>query len=55
MMNSKKNEKMPAGREALKVATSCQFLKQVHQLPQMGWRSRHGRLKAINPIQTSTR
>ena len=35
MKNSKKNEKMPAGREALKVATSCQFLKQAHQLPQM--------------------
>ena len=27
MMNSNKNEKKPAGREALKVATSCQFLK----------------------------
>ena len=30
------NEKMPAGREALKVAMSCQFLKQACQLPQMG-------------------
>ena len=36
MMNSWKNEKKPAGREALKVATSCQFLKQAHQLPRMG-------------------
>ena len=34
-MNSQKNEKKPAGRAALKVATSCQFLKQAHQLLRM--------------------
>ena len=36
MMNSTNNEKKPAGREALNVATSCQFLKQARQLPHMG-------------------
>ena len=34
-INFKKNEKKPAGCAALKVATSCQFLKQARQLLRM--------------------